>query len=550
MNGLLTGGEKKPQAARLIAHLLRGPKFSRVLGRLGINPKQYWLLMDLFHVISQRREFMGQLGRDRNTLQWVAILYGGFMGLMSLLLAGTQTPVSLYLLIFLGMTAFLLFSIVISETSNTLVNPVEALMLAHQPIDGATYTAAKLTHILTILLYLVPGLNAVPAFAGLALRQSRWTYPIFHMAAAVALGVSIALFCCGLFGWLIRFVPAARLKRAARFVEFLPALMFASFGYGQRILRGVHLPLWLAANRDLQIGIAAVILVFATTGIRSLSMDYLVRVSSMVHAGSSKKARTRRGASPIGDMVRLCCGSQAARAGFEFLRRVMARDWQCLRQLMGLAPSLIMFAAMLAGGWKTSPFAGHFSAMHALPHFFGFILLVVCPVLVYGSDYQAIWLFLLVPVDALRKFGAGVHAALWTMFIAIPHAVLLCLLAFAWGLLDSALFTAYSAAMASLYLALEIRLIDGVPFGKQLQSNRGFLVLGMMILFVVFAGIIVALQYFLIFRSRQVVAIAAAILAAAAWVAARSSLEVFATAMRHQLGTLSAESTLLYREID
>jgi hypothetical protein len=166
MNGLFTAGQKKPQAARLIARLLRGPKFSRFLERLGIDPKQYWLLTDLFHTIGQRREFMGQLGRDRDTLRWVTILYGALMGMMSLGLAAEQPTSSLYLLIFLGITAFLLFSIVISETSNTLVNPVEALMLAHQPINGATYTAAKLTHILTIVLYLVPGLNAVPALAG------------------------------------------------------------------------------------------------------------------------------------------------------------------------------------------------------------------------------------------------------------------------------------------------------------------------------------------------------------------------------------------------
>jgi hypothetical protein len=550
MNGLFTAGQKNPQTARLITRRLRGPKFSRFLERLGINPKQYWLLTDLFNSIGQRREFMGQLGRDRDTLRWITILYGVVMGMTSLGLAATQPTSSLYLLLFVGMTAFLLFSIVISETSNTLVNPVEALMLAHQPINGATYTAAKLTHILTILLYLVPGLNAVPALAGLLLKPFRWSYPIFHMVVALAVGLSIALFCCGLFGWLIRFVPAARLKSAARIAEFLPSLMFFSFAYGQRLVQAAHIPAWLTANRDLQTAAAVVILGFAATGLRSLSMDYLIRVSSMVHAGSSKKMRTRRRASPIGDMVRRCCGGQGARAGFEFLRRLMARDWQFRRQLMALAPSLIWFAVTLVRGWKTSPFSGHFTIMHLLPHFFGFVLLSMCPALVYGSDYSAIWVFLLAPVGALRKFGAGVHAAMWTIFIGVPHTLLFCLLAFAWGVLDSAVFVAFSAAMASLYLALEIRLIDGVPFGKQLQSNRNYSMLGILMLFGAFAAIMAAVQYFLIFRSPQVVVIAAAILAAAAWVAARSSLEVFATAMRHQLGPLSAESTLLYRKIE
>jgi hypothetical protein len=439
---------------------------------------------------------------------------------------------------------------VISETSNTLVNPVEALILAHQPVNGATYTAAKLTHILTILLYLVPGWNAIPALAGLLLKPFRWSYPLLHMAAAAGMSLSIVLFCCGLFGWLIRFVPAARLKSAALFLEFLPSMMFISFGYGQRLARAVHIPTWLVTNRGLQISIVAVILGFAISGIRSLSMDYLIGVSSTVHAGSSKKTRTGRRVSLIGDMVRRCCGGQTARAGFEFLRRIMTRDWQFRRQLMALAPSLIMFAVTLERGWKGSPFSGRFTIMHLMPHFFGLVLLAMCPALAYGSDYKAIWVFLLAPVEALRKFGAGVHAALWTTFIAIPHALLFCLLALAWGPLDSALFVAFSAAMASLYLALEIRLIDGVPFGKQLQSNRNYFMFGILVLFGAFTAIMAALQYFLIFRSRQMVVIAAAILAAAAWVAARSSLEVFATAMRRQLGTLFAESTLLYREIE
>jgi hypothetical protein len=448
------------------------------------------------------------------------------------------------------MTTLLLFSIVISETSNTLVNPVEALILAHQPVNGATYTAAKLAHILTILLYLVQGLNAIPATAGLFLKPFRWSYPFLHMAAVAGAGLSIVLFCCGLFGWLIRFVPAARLKSAARFAEFLPSLMFMSFGYGQRLVRAVPIPAWLVTNRGLQVAFVAAILGFAISGIPSLSMDYLIRVSSMVHAGSSKKTRTRRRVSFIGDMVRRSCGGQAARAGFEFFRRIMARDWQFRRQLMALAPSLIMFALTLVRGWKTLPFSGRFTLMHLLPHFFGFVTLAICPAVAYGSDYQAIWVFLLTPVGALRKFGAGVHAALWTIFIGIPHTVLFCLLAFAWGVLDSAVFVAFSAAMASLYLALEIRLINGVPFGKQLQSNRNYSMFGILILFGAFAAIMAALQYFLIFRSREGAVIAAAILAAAAWVAARSSLEVFATAMRNQLGTLSAESTLLYREIE
>ncbi len=51
------------------------------------------------------------------------------------------------------------------------MNPVEAHVLAHQPINGATYVAAKLTHLVRILLYLVPAMNAIPAFGGLLLEK-------------------------------------------------------------------------------------------------------------------------------------------------------------------------------------------------------------------------------------------------------------------------------------------------------------------------------------------------------------------------------------------
>ncbi len=66
----------------------------------------------------------------------------------------------------MGFTAFLLVTVLISEAGNSLLNPAEAMVLAHQPISGATYTAAKLSHLLSIVLYLVPGINLVPALAG------------------------------------------------------------------------------------------------------------------------------------------------------------------------------------------------------------------------------------------------------------------------------------------------------------------------------------------------------------------------------------------------
>ena len=186
---------------------------------MGIDPKRYWLLMDLFGQLSDRREILNQLGRDSSTLQVFSWVYFALMSFFGLVFALMGMAVATYFWFLMGITAFFLLGILIPETSNSLVNPIEGLILAHQPIDGATYTAAKLSHLVRILLYLVPGLSVGPALAGLLLKDAPWFYPLLHVAAAFAVGIVVALLCCAVFGWLIRFVPPRRLKAAGQVAE-------------------------------------------------------------------------------------------------------------------------------------------------------------------------------------------------------------------------------------------------------------------------------------------------------------------------------------------
>ena len=135
---------------------LRGPAVSRVLCRFGIDPRRYWLLIDLFGELTDRREMLGHLGRDGISLKMIAIIYAVSTAFLAAIQTLLGVAVRTYVATFLGITALMLFMVLISETSNSLVNPVEGLVLAHQPINGATYTAAKLTHLLRVLGYIVP----------------------------------------------------------------------------------------------------------------------------------------------------------------------------------------------------------------------------------------------------------------------------------------------------------------------------------------------------------------------------------------------------------
>ena len=520
-----------------------------LLRSCGVNPRHYWLLMDLLGTLSERHEFMTQLGRSGFALKAMAWWYfalSGFVTLVSLFVR--PTPVQ-YLSIFLALTALVLLTLLVSETNNSLVNPVEGLVLAHQPIEGATYTAAKLSHLGRILLYVVPALDGVPALAGLLLRAP-WFYPFLHMLAAFAVGLVMALLCCAGFGWLIRFVPAPRLKAVGNWAELIAWMAFLWFPQAPRFLKHFHFSVWLPGPGvpRVAVGAAITLLVAGSVvfGLRSLSVDYMLRISSMVHGASAAKVQRRRWrkSSAISGWL----GGQLGRAGFEYVSNLMTRDWQFLRQVVPMAPMLIIAGVAIAQDLRVPLFSSRFTIMHVLPHAFGLMLLLICNAFVFGNDYKGAWLFQLVPAGAWERFARGVFAVLWLKFIVIPHLFFLALLTWFWGVWPAALFIAYSLAVASFYLALELRLVEGVPFSQQPQAAQGAMLLPYMLMGGMGAALLVALQYFFIFRSPAPALAATAIVAVGAYYLTRSTLRGLSSAMRFNLGLVSGESSFLYKE--
>jgi len=537
----------------------RGPAVSRMLRRFGIDPRRYWLLIDLFGELTERREMFGHLGRDGVTLKTAAIMYAILTGLISLVQVLMGVAVRTYIATFLGLSGFLLLTILLSETANSLVNPVEGMVLAHYPIDGATYTAAKLTHLMRVLAYTVPALNLLPALAGVSLPQAAWWYPLFHFSSAWLLGTTIALCCCAFFGWLIRLVPPARLKTVGQIAETAPLLLMLFGGNMIRVLRALDLKIkgrGLAPQpgmlRVLAVVGGAAALAGVIYGLRALSGDYLVRIAAIVH-GRGAKGTPRTHRTPLAAAIARLAGgrdgSQAARAGFEYVRRMAFRDWQFRRQLIPMLPAATMPVLLLFGGSRSTPFSGAFTPMHILPHALGAFTFFVCSVLAYGSDFKGSWIFLTVPNDTFRGFVRGVHAFFWIALIAIPHAVTCAALIPQWGLQDASLFISYSLATASLYLALSLRIVEGLPFGKPVDTARGAVLLPIMMGGGLVMGFVVAIQHFLLFHSRPLVGTVTFLLATAAGYARRSSLHAFEVDIRYHLGQTSQESTMLYKEV-
>ena len=306
------------------------------------------------------------MGGHNNSMRFFAIIWFILSSCLSLLMAfGFAVSPGIYLLVFVGLTVFQLSLLLISEVAETLVNPVEGLILAHQPVNGATWSGAKLTHLTKIVLYVVVGLNGVPALVGFFLpHTSRFfslIYPPMHLLVALGAGLVVALLCCSLFGWLVRFIPVRRLKAAAALAQVVP--MF--FGFGFHFLNLLREDLvgwadaielsekWLAVGDAVpggfpaMLGVPAIAVAVAATvfGLRALSGDHLIRVSGLMHSGSRvRRLEWRRW--EVGPWISRFAGGQASRAGFAYLCSMMVRDWQ-FRKNMAMSIPILIFGSIL-----------------------------------------------------------------------------------------------------------------------------------------------------------------------------------------------------------
>jgi len=564
----------------MLERIVRFPAVQRLLSEIGVDPRQFQLFLGLLRTLSERQEFMGNLGVNRFAIAYVALLYLFFFGLpMGLLvLARFATPV--YLLVNLTVTTLLLLLLIVSEAANTLFNPTEASVLAHQPVHAFTYVAAKIVHLLLIVLYLVPALAGPAALCGVFLKDARWFYPLTHFAAVLLAGLFTAFFICALYGWLFRVFPAARLKNVSLWLQLLafaamPAIggIVGAFIVSLRsmefdINRWAWLPLsWfvemgllgtrVAARQLGWLGPLSIVLtaVVIWLGLRGFSKEYLQQVPAMLREHSGHARRSAR-ASRIAPLIRFLTGSPEGVAAFGFTGKLMRRDWHFRRNaLPGVLPAALWIVggivSMLAKpGLAISPLLSHkFSPAHLFPHALGYMLLLPCAMIAFTDWHQGSWIFLTAPLSRLRAFALGVCAALWLPGVVLPHLCLLPLTAWFWGWKAAILFSFFSAVVASFYLALEVLLISGLPFGNPYKASRSAIGIPVMIIGGMTAGILVGLQW-LAFQIWWVAIAAGLLLALATWLAARLTLRQLEGEIRLNLQTLRMGPTQMFKGVE
>jgi hypothetical protein len=551
-----------------VNHLSQHPIVAWGLRALGVEPQQYFQLLRLFATLSHREEYvMGRTSISRSVFLGLFVLIIA-IGNILVIFAG-RPPLRLVVLVNVVVSAVLLLTTLAAEAFNTFLNPVEASVLAHQPIQERSYFAAKLTYLLGVVASMVLPLNAIPAVAGLNLKEARWFFPITYLTSVYLLGVFTALLLCAVIGLLFRLIPINRLRsvvaslqagifvmlfivpRIARYVgslqlnippEFASAIpvnwfvSLATIGQGPTIRLGG--PAMVAAL------LSGVLFVY---GIQSLTEGYLTNVHTLLH-GASKRRRFSR--QFLGPLIRVFTRKPSGRAAFYFMYAMARTDWQFrVAVLPALVQFLLLPAFAVARSLGSTPFgAGRPTAAYLLPHS-GLAGVTICVMLIYSSQHRATWIFLTAPLEGIRSFVRGIYWAIWMPF-GVLSALLLPLYIWRWGVGDALLFTGYSLALLTLYVAVELFLVDGLPFANPPTKGSGFLTAPLILASLLAAGIIVVLQWLFIFQNRLVTFGVSFVFIFAAYLVARMSLRNLETNVLHNLHVIASGRLALFQEIE
>lgn len=523
-----------------------------LLARVGVAPRQYQILVDLFGALGERKELLGNLGMDAHALQLTSLGLLLPAAIIALFAFGPGSLAS-YNLMTLGVTSLVLFIVLVMEAANSFLNPAEVSVLAHRPISGPTYLAAKLTYLVIVVLRVEITLNGPAALTGLIKPDARWFYPVTHMAAAVGAGLFLALIACAVFGVLFRVMPASRLRSAALWLQVAVATVPLLINVVRRPMRWMatmiapqgtaadwsFVPLmWFNAlavvgqgGTDFTLGWSAAAglllsMLFIVIGLRSLSSRYMSRIVGIMRASRGRGGRGHRRASPAAQLVKLFVGRPSGPAAAQFVWRMMRRDWQFRRAAAQMVLPLLVFGpALILSGREVSPFAAdRLPPVGILPELVPLVTLAICLVLAYSDHWKGAWIFATTPAAGVGGFARGVYWSLWVPCLGVPFAAALVFFARPWGLIDAALFSVYGLAVASFLFGLQLRLVDGMPFGSAPRAERAHTLMPLIMFGPVVIGIAWVVQGQFLFRSRAVTAAATLLFVWAATMAGRYSV--------------------------
>ena len=558
----------------------------RLLSRIGLHPRQFVLFLGLFRTLSDNAESMSIIGADRASVAFLSLYAAATLlaGCFLLVLFHPSFPTPVYLLGNLWLTFFAIFFTMLREAPNVLFNPVEASVIAHVPVHGPTYASAKIAHMLITVLYLVSGLAVTPACMGVLLTGARWFWPVTHFAAAFLIGLMTAFLVCALYGVLMRFVSASRLKGVSLWIQLLSLVAFVAgplsyMSSSSGPLAGMirlqyeqNLWSWTPWTSFMQLGmlgcrhtvwqfrwqgllLIAVATAIIQFGIRSILAVPISEASSMAEGRSWRNPKRTVLSRGYAAAARAVTGSSLGVGVFFFVNKMVRRDWQYRRAILNqswlpllLIVAIVMFIANY--GPLTLPQSREVSPALMLPHLLGLIIMALCVNLAITNFWTSSWIYSIAPIENLCSFARGVYWGLWVPAVGLPHLVMLAFLAWFWGWREAVLFLGFSLILVSLYLGVEISLIAGVPFSGRPNELRSMLNATYIQVCWFNVAVVPTVVQWELFRNHRRALYSGLVLTVLAWVVVRWGLRELAGEMRWRLYALRMGANQMFKEIE
>lgn len=544
MNEVPAAAESESRSERITRRL------GVLLGRWGVDPLQYhWLLqaslkMDFRStgpLMGQSRE--GTKSSLRTTI-WMNLIFSGMMSLLFAHMADTF----FFTVLLLGYTMLMLAMMILMEFGLAVISPDDHLTLAHRPISSRTFLAVRFSNLMFYVLLLDLSLSAVPAFAGLMCRQSRWFFPPLYLFMSIVAGCFVAGTVIVIYGLLMRWFNYERFKDVLVYCQIAFSLLFF-LGY-QLVPRlagdlqgvdtarlthgwGVLFPsVWFAGLLELGLGhwtrdaLLTGSAALAMVGLvvpwlfKGVSLDYSDQVGRMI-AGSGKASpgrQPRSGAGMVGWLAKLWANEGEERAFFCFVVGMFRRNRQLKLQLypnFGIIIAMVALAVLnhdnLSDPFSGKGHPGMAVTFAAMAFVFGAVALV--NLLPYSDEYAGGWIFQVAPVSRAETVVRAIRKAA-ILFLFLPLMMLdVVVFSFFWPILHAFEIGIYGFLLAMIVFQITLFRFRGFPFTKKLEKASQSRQFTMVMVLVSVFGVLVVLPL-LVSPSQFVVLVTCAILAA------------------------------------
>jgi len=421
---------------------------------LRVDEVQFRALLKIHLLLDFRATRLRSAHRQRSQL------YSFVISLIFYFLVGIFTAFSaLRLFDFFGF-AFLTFSVsmvlvamaIIIEFNEIIINPEDAEILAHRPVDSRTYFWVKMVNLLFYMTSFGLALNLPPAFIGLEYTAAPFYFPVAYLMVAWLAHTATAFAMILLYALLVRWLNYERLKDVLAYTQVVFSfIVFVGYQFLLRLMPEMHKtrlggvwpyltpPAWFAGLLGLithpreefwlYAGLAvAVFLVLATLAARRLSLDYAQLTYKL-----SQSARIREEASRIGRsasygasrFLRFLVRDSAEAVGYLLVSRYIRRNRNMrMRIFPAFAMPLAVMGMFMLDGELTDPFVSPNLPVFMALFFLVYLAVFFHQILPTSDHWRAAWILNVAPVDNYGRLYVGAMKALTFKYVA-PYFVLI-----------------------------------------------------------------------------------------------------------------------------